>query len=95
MNFLRRLSRFIAPERRTVIGSIVAGLVFAGSGLIPPLLIRQILLWHADGPSAENAIGIIVIRMLIISISRIGSIVSDIIINMQHPPAVSQPQPAS
>ena len=65
MNFLRRLSRFIAPERRTVIGSIIAGLVFAGSGLIPPLLIRQILLWHADGTAAENAIGIIVIALVV------------------------------
>ena len=65
MNFLRRLSRFIAPERRTVIGSITAGLVFAGSGLIPPLLIRQILLWHADGTAAENAIGIIVIALVV------------------------------
>jgi len=70
MNFLRRLSQFIAPERRTVIGSIVAGLVFAGSGLIPPLLIRQILLWHADGTAAENSIGMIVVVLLIAYLVR-------------------------
>tara|TARA_B100000029_G_scaffold424357_1_gene432063 strand:- start:486 stop:2276 length:1791 start_codon:yes stop_codon:yes gene_type:complete len=70
MNFLRRLSRFIAPERRTVIGSVLAGLVFAGSGLIPPLLIRQILLWHADGTATQNAIGIIVIALVIAYVVR-------------------------
>ncbi|HCU73514.1 MAG: ABC transporter permease [Chloroflexi bacterium] len=70
MNFLRRLSRFIAPERRTVIGSVLAGLVFAGSGLIPPLLIRQILLWHADGTATQNGIGIIVIALVIAYVVR-------------------------
>jgi ABC-type multidrug transport system fused ATPase/permease subunit len=60
MLFLRRLSRFIGPERRLVGGSILAGLVFAASGLVPPLLVRQILIWHAEGTAAENGIGLIV-----------------------------------
>ena len=49
MEFLRKLNTFLAGQRRLMGGSIFFGLVFAASGLIPPLLIRQILVWAAEG----------------------------------------------
>lgn len=40
--------------------TIVFGILFAGSGLIAPLLVRQILLWHAEGNVETGALGIII-----------------------------------
>ena len=64
MEFIKRLSNFAGPERRTLIGSIVAGLVFSASGLVPPLLVRQILIWHADGTTSGTSIGLIVVALI-------------------------------
>ncbi len=64
MEFLKRLSQFAGPERRTLSGSVVAGLVFAASGLVPPLLVRQILIWHADGTTSGASIGLIVVALI-------------------------------
>ena len=64
MEFLKRLSHFAGPEKRTLSGSVVAGLVFAASGLVPPLLVRQILIWHADGTTSGASIGLIVVALI-------------------------------
>ena len=70
MNFIRRLSRFTGAERRTIGGSIIAGLVFAASGLVPPLLVRQILIWHAESSVSDNPMGWIVAALAIAYLIR-------------------------
>ncbi len=60
MRFMRRLNEFLLGQRRLMAGSVAAGLIFAATGLIPPLLIRQILLWHAEGQAEAGAIAAIV-----------------------------------
>ena len=45
-------------------GSVLAGIVFAASGLIPPLLVRQILIWHREGVAAENAMLAVVVALV-------------------------------
>ena len=64
MTFLRQLSRFTGPKRRMLGGSVLAGIVFAASGLIPPLLVRQILIWHREGAAAENAMLAVVVALV-------------------------------
>ena len=64
MTFLRQLSRFTGPRRRMLGGSVLAGIVFAASGLIPPLLVRQILIWHREGTAAENAMLAVVVALV-------------------------------
>ena len=64
MKFLRQLSRFTRPERGMLTGTVIAGLLFTASGLVPPLLVRQILIWHAEGTSAENAMLVVVAALV-------------------------------
>ena len=45
-------------------GTVLAGLVFAASGLVPPLLVRQILIWHAEGTTAQNAMLVVVAALV-------------------------------
>lgn len=47
-----------------LIGTVAAGLLFTASGLVPPLLVRQILIWHADGSTAENAMLVVVAALV-------------------------------
>ena len=64
MTFIRQLSQFTGPRRRMLGGAILAGIVFAASGLIPPLLVRQILIWHREGSTAENAMLAVVVALV-------------------------------
>jgi len=41
--------------------TIAFGIVFAGAGLVAPLLVRQILVWHAEGAVATGAPSIIIV----------------------------------
>ncbi len=47
-----------------LIGTVAAGLLFTASGLVPPLLVRQILIWHAEGTTAENAMLVVVAALV-------------------------------
>ena len=40
--------------------TILFGILFAGTGLVAPLLVRQILLWHAEGTVETGALSIII-----------------------------------
>ena len=51
-------------------GTVLAGLVFAASGLVPPLLVRQILIWHAEGSAAENAMALVVAALVVAYLVR-------------------------
>ncbi len=70
MTFLRQFAQFAGPERRMLSGTVLAGLVFAASGLVPPLLVRQILIWHAEGSSAQNAMVLVVAALLVAYLVR-------------------------
>ncbi len=47
-----------------LIGTVAAGLLFTASGLVPPLFVRQILIWHAEGTAAENAMLVVVAALV-------------------------------
>ena len=47
-----------------LIGTVAAGLLFTASGLVPPLFVRQILIWHAEGTTAENAMLVVVAALV-------------------------------
>ena len=51
-------------------GTVLAGLVFAASGLVPPLLVRQILIWHAEGSAADNAMALVVVALVVAYLVR-------------------------
>ena len=70
MTFLRQFAQFAGPERRMLSGTVLAGLVFAASGLVPPLLVRQILIWHAEGSAAQNAMVLVVAALLVAYLVR-------------------------
>ena len=44
--------------------TILFGIVFAGTGLVAPLLVRQILLWHAEGTVETGALSIIIVVLV-------------------------------
>ena len=64
MTFLRRLHVFLRGQHRLMAVTIVFGMVFAGTGLIAPLLVRQILLWHAEGTVETGALSIIILVLV-------------------------------
>ena len=47
-----------------LIGTVAAGLLFTASGLVPPLFVRQILIWHAEGATADNAMLVVVAALV-------------------------------
>ena len=47
-----------------LIGTVAAGLLFSASGLVPPLFVRQILIWHAEGTTADNAMLVVVAALV-------------------------------
>ncbi|MCY3912322.1 MAG: ABC transporter ATP-binding protein [Chloroflexi bacterium] len=60
MTFLRRLHVFLRGQHRLMAATIVFGILFAGTGLVAPLLVRQILVWHAEGAVETGALSIII-----------------------------------
>ena len=64
MTFLRRLHVFLRGQHHLMAVTIVFGIVFAGTGLVAPLLVRQILLWHAEGNVETGALSIIIVVLV-------------------------------
>ena len=64
MTFMRRLSVFLRGQHRLMALSVVCGIVFAGTGLVAPLLVRQILLWHADASVEPGPLGLIIVVLI-------------------------------
>ncbi len=54
MQFVSRIWNALAGDRRLMVWSVVCGLVFTALGIIPPLLIRQMLIWIRD-PSVAGS----------------------------------------
>ena len=49
MSFLRQFCHLLGDCRRLLGLSVMCGLVFAGANLLPPLLIRELILWITEG----------------------------------------------
>jgi ABC-type multidrug transport system fused ATPase/permease subunit len=54
VQFVSRIWNALAGDRRLMVWSVVCGLVFTALGIIPPLLIRQMLIWIRD-PSVAGS----------------------------------------
>ena len=52
--FIRRMWALLAKDRRLMVGSVVAGLVFTGLGILPPLLVRQ-MIRRLEGSTATRS----------------------------------------
>ncbi|MFP6603332.1 MAG: ABC transporter ATP-binding protein [Pirellulaceae bacterium] len=52
--FIRRMWALLAKDRRLMVGSVVAGLVFTGLGIFPPLLVRQ-MIRRLEGSTATRS----------------------------------------
>ena len=48
MQFVSRIWNALAGDRRLMVFSVVCGLAFTALGIIPPLLVRQMLIWLRD-----------------------------------------------
>jgi ATP-binding cassette subfamily B protein/subfamily B ATP-binding cassette protein MsbA len=71
MNSIFRLLQLIHGERRTqMVLTILFGLTFSLTTLVPPLLIRRIILWLTDGNVAAGSLTTIVGLLLVVYLVR-------------------------
>ncbi len=56
MNFLIGLLRLLRGSRKKMALAVACGLLFASTGLIPPLLIRRIIQWITEGGGTPHAL---------------------------------------
>ena len=61
VNLLTRIWIALNGDRRLMVWSVVFGLVFTGLGIIPPLLVGQMIRWlrHGTDPGNFVAIGLL------------------------------------
>ena len=52
--FVGRMWGVLAGDRRLIVGSVLAGLFFTGLGILPPLLVRQMIL-RLEGDTATRS----------------------------------------
>jgi len=53
MTFLKQFYAILAGRRRLVALSVLCGLIFAAANLLPPLVIRQLILWLTEGGGSD------------------------------------------
>ena len=53
--FIRRMWSLLAKDRRLIVGSVLAGLFFTGLGILPPLLVRQ-MIRRLEGVTVTNSV---------------------------------------
>ena len=70
MHALRSLLYLVRDSRKKMGLAIACGLLFAATGLIPPLLIRRLIQWTTDGGGTFQALTIITIILLLVYIVR-------------------------
>ena len=63
--FLRRIWGLLEGDRRLMVGSVMSGLVFTGLGILPPLLVRQ-MIRQLDGQSIR--VGFLTLGMMLAGI---------------------------
>ena len=55
--FIKRIWKILHGDRRLMVWSVVFGLVFTGLGIIPPLLIRRMIVWLDAGNGSFFLVG--------------------------------------
>ena len=70
MHALRSLLYLVRDSRKKMGLAIACGLLFAATGLIPPLLIRRLIQWTTDGGGTFQALTTITIILLLVYIVR-------------------------
>jgi ATP-binding cassette subfamily B protein len=66
MNFLIGLLQLLRGSRKKMVLAVTFGLLFAGTGLIPPLLIRRIIQWITEGGGTPQALAGIAVLLLLV-----------------------------
>ena len=70
MHALRSLLHLVRDSRKKMGLAVACGLVFAATGLIPPLLIRRLIQWTTDGGGTFQALITITIILLLVYLAR-------------------------
>ncbi len=71
MNSILRLLQLIHGQRRTqMVLTVFFGLTFSLTTLVPPLLIRQLILWLTDGNAAAGSLAAIVALLFVVYLVR-------------------------
>lgn len=70
MHFLIGLLQLLRGSRKKMALAVAFGLLFAGTGLIPPLLIRRIIQWLTEGGGTPQALTTIAVLLLLVYLCR-------------------------
>lgn len=70
MQTLRGLWQLLQGSYTKLALAIACGLLFAATGLIPPLLIRRIIQWITDGGGTPQALALLTLLLLLVYIGR-------------------------
>ncbi|MBI3757398.1 MAG: ABC transporter ATP-binding protein [Deltaproteobacteria bacterium] len=70
MNFLIGLWQVLGGSRKKMALAVACGLLFAGAGLLPPLLIRRIIQWITAGGGTPQALTGIAVLLLFVYLGR-------------------------
>ena len=70
VNFLRQFWNLLGKHRPLLGLSIVSGLIFAGSNLVPPLLIRELIRWLTEGGGDQRALFLLTGSLLAVYLVR-------------------------
>jgi ATP-binding cassette, subfamily B, bacterial len=70
MKFLSGLLHLLRGSRKKMALAVACGLLFAGTGLIPPLLIRRIIQWITEGGGTPGALTTIAVLLLLVYLCR-------------------------
>ena len=68
MKFLRQFYLILEGNRGLLAASIGCGLVFTGANLLPPLLIRQLILWLTEGMPEDSGFGLVELAIALLAI---------------------------
>ena len=52
--FIQQIWNVLEADRRLIVLSVICGLLFTGLGIVPPLLVREMLLWLEPGEEPGN-----------------------------------------
>jgi ATP-binding cassette subfamily B protein len=52
--FIKQIWNVLEADRRLIVLSVICGLLFTGLGIVPPLLVREMLLWLEPGEEPGN-----------------------------------------
>lgn len=70
MHALRSLLYVVRDSRKKMGLAIACGLLFAATGLIPPLLIRRLIQWTTDGGGTFQALSTLTLLLLLVYLGR-------------------------